>query len=56
VKTLTKKKKEKDNGLTDLELIHLKNISLLQYEELRRMTIEAERKQLMEDKEYQKTL
>jgi hypothetical protein len=49
-KALTKKKKEKDNVLKDLELINLKNVSLLQSEELRRMTVEVEKEQLMEDK------
>jgi hypothetical protein len=40
-----------------LELINLKNVSLLRSEELRRKTAKAKRKQLMEDKkEYQKTL
>jgi hypothetical protein len=34
VKTLTKEKKEKENVLIDLELINLKNVSLLQFEEL----------------------
>jgi len=29
VKALTKEKKEKENVLTDLELINLKNVSLL---------------------------
>jgi len=49
-KALTKKKKEKDNVLKDLELINLKNVSLLQSEELRRVTVEVEKEQLMEDK------
>jgi hypothetical protein len=44
VKALTKKKKEKENVLTDLELINLKNVSLLEFEELRRKTTEAKRK------------
>jgi hypothetical protein len=34
VKALTKEKKEKENVLIDLELINLKNVSLLQFEEL----------------------
>jgi hypothetical protein len=33
-----------------LELINLKNVSLLQFEELRRKTTEAKREHLMEDK------
>ncbi len=54
MKALTKEKKEKENVLIDLELINMKNISLLHSKELRRKTIEAEREQLMEDKkEYQ---
>jgi hypothetical protein len=54
VKTLIK---EKENVLIDLELINLKNVSLLQSEELRRKIVEAEREKLMEDKkEYQKKL
>jgi hypothetical protein len=43
VKALTKEKKEKENVLTDLELINLKNVSLLQSKEFRKKTIEAER-------------
>jgi hypothetical protein len=38
VKALIKKKKEKENVLTYLKLINLKNVSLLQYEELKRKT------------------
>jgi hypothetical protein len=41
VKAQTKNKKEKENVLTNLELINLKNVSLLQYEEFRRKTTEA---------------
>jgi hypothetical protein len=36
VRALTKEKKEKENVLTNLELINLKNVSLLEFEELRR--------------------
>jgi hypothetical protein len=43
VEALTKEKKEKVNVLTYLELINLKNVSLLQFNELRRKTIEAKR-------------
>jgi hypothetical protein len=43
VKALTKEKKEKENVLTDLELINLKNVSLLQFEEFKRKTIEVKR-------------
>jgi len=57
VKKLTKKKKEKENVLTNLELINLKNVFLLESKELRRKIAEVEREQLMEDKkEYHKTL
>ncbi len=43
--------------MTNLELINLKNVFLLQFEELKRKTIEAEREQLMEDKKkYQRIL
>ncbi len=57
VKALTEKKKEKDNVLIDLELINLKNVFLLQFEELRKKTTEVKREKLMEDKkEYQKTI
>jgi hypothetical protein len=40
VKALRKKK----NVLTDLELINLKNVSMLQFEELKRKTIKAKEK------------
>jgi hypothetical protein len=56
VKALTKEKKEKDNVLTDLELINLKHVSMLQFEELKRKTTEVERDHLMEDKEYQRIM
>ncbi len=57
MKTLTKEKKEKENVVTNLELINLKNVSMLQFKKFRIKTAEVEREQLMEDKkEYQKTL
>ncbi len=57
MKALTKEKKEKEDVLIDLELINLKNVSLLQFEEFKRKTTEVEGKQFMEDKkEYQRTL
>ncbi len=57
MKTLIKENKEKENVLIDLELINLKNVFLLQFEELRRKTIEVEKEKLVEDKkEYQRTL
>jgi ribosomal protein L24 len=44
VKALIKEKKEKDNVLTYLELINLKNVSLLQSKDLKRKTTKVERK------------
>jgi len=52
VKALTKEKKEKEDILTNLELVNLKNASLPQSEKLKRKTIEIEREKLMEEKEY----
>ncbi len=43
MKALTKEKKEKENVLTDLELINLKNVSLLEFEEFKRKKTKAER-------------
>ncbi len=42
--------------MIELELINLKNVSLLQFEKLKKKTTKAEQKQFMEDKEYQRTL
>jgi len=57
VKALTKEKKERENVLTNLELVYLKNVSLLQFEELRRKIIKVEKEKLLEEqKEYQKNL
>ncbi len=57
MKALTKEKKEKENVLTNLELINMNNVFLSQSKELRRKTTEAKIEQLMEDKkEYQRTL
>jgi hypothetical protein len=57
VKALTKEKKEKENVLTNLELVNLKNVSLLQFEELRRKATKVEKKKLLEEKkEYQMNL
>ncbi len=56
MKALTKEKKEKENVFANLELMNLKNVILLNFEELKRKTIEAEKKKLMEEKEYQKNL
>ncbi len=41
MKALTKEKKEKEDVLTGLQLINMKNVFLLQFEELRRKTTEA---------------
>ncbi len=56
VKELTQKKKEKENVLTNLELVNLKNASLLNFEKLKRKMIEAEKEKLVEKKEYQKNM
>ncbi len=56
VKALIKEKK-KENILTDLELVNLKNVSLLQFEELRRNITQADKQKLLEGKkEYQMNL
>jgi hypothetical protein len=44
VKALIKEKKEKEIFLTNLELINLKIVSLVQSEKLRRKRTEVERK------------
>jgi hypothetical protein len=57
VEALIKEKKEKENVLIDLELMNLKNISLLNSKELRTRIIEAEKKKLVEENtEYRKNL
>jgi hypothetical protein len=56
VKALTKEKKEKENVLTYLELMNLKNTSLLNFEKLKRKITKAKKKKLVEKKEYQKNL
>ncbi len=43
MKALIKEKKEKKNVLTNLELINLNNLFLLQSKELRIKTLEVER-------------
>jgi hypothetical protein len=48
VEAITQEKKE--NILTNLELINLKNASMFNYEEIRRTTIKVEIKELMEKK------
>jgi hypothetical protein len=57
VKAITKKKKENENVLTDLELVNMKNVFLLQFEEFKRKTTKVEKEKLMEDKKkYKRTL
>ncbi len=57
MEALIKEKKEEDNVLTYLELVNLKNASLLNFEELKRKTAEVKEKKLVEEnKEYQKNL
>ncbi len=56
MKTLIKEKKEKENVLTNLELVNLKNVSLLEFEELRRKTTKAEKEKLLQEKEYKMNL
>jgi hypothetical protein len=46
VKALTKKKKEKKNVSTYLELMNLKHVSLMQFEKLRRKTKKAKKDKL----------
>jgi GTPase SAR1 family protein len=46
---MIKEKKEKENVLTYLELVNLKNVSLLQYEELKRKITKVEKKNLLEE-------
>jgi hypothetical protein len=50
VKALIKEKKEKENIKPDLELVNLKNVSLLQYEKLKRKIIEAKKEKLLEER------
>ncbi len=50
MKGLIKEKKEKENIKPDLELVNLKNVSLLQSEKLKRKIIEAKKEKLLEEK------
>jgi hypothetical protein len=50
------KEKKKENVLIDLELVNLKNVSLLQSEKLRRKITEVDKEKLLEEKEYQMNL
>ncbi len=56
VKALIKEKKEKENVLTYLELVNMKNVYLLQSEKIKRKIIKAKREKLIEDNEYQRNL
>jgi hypothetical protein len=57
VEALTKEKKEKENVLIDLELVNLKTVSLLNFEEFKRKATEARKKKLVEaNKEYHRNL
>jgi hypothetical protein len=42
VESRTQEKKEKENVLIDMELINLNNVSMFNYEEIKRKTIEAD--------------
>ncbi len=52
VKALAKEKKEKENVLTYFKLVNLKNVFLLQFEKIKRKTIEVEKEKLLEEKKY----
>ncbi len=57
VEALTKENKEKDNVLTDLELVNLKNDSMLNFEKLKKRVGESEKQKLVDaNKEYQRNL
>ncbi len=57
MKALIKEKKEKENVLTYLELVNLKNVSKLQFEELKRKATKVQKEKLLEEKkEYQMNL
>ncbi len=43
MEALTKEKKEKDNLLIDLELVNMKNASLLNFEKFKRKTTHAKK-------------
>jgi hypothetical protein len=53
MEALIKEKKEKENVLTNLELVNLKSDSLLNFEEFRRKVGKAKKKKLVEaNKKY----
>jgi len=57
VEATTKEKKEKENVLTYLQLVNLRSVSLLKFEEFKRSIVEVEKEKLAEaNKEYQKNL
>jgi hypothetical protein len=47
---VTKEKKEKENVLTNLELVNLKNVFLLQSKKLRKKTTKVDKEKLLEEK------
>jgi hypothetical protein len=57
VQSLAKEKKEKGNVLTNLELVNLKNASMLNFEKLRKRIAKVEKEKLVEEnKEYQRNI
>ncbi len=53
MEALTKEKKEKENVLIDLEVVNLKNASLLNSEDFKRKIAKANKEKLVkENKEY----
>jgi hypothetical protein len=50
MKALIKEKKENENVLTNLELVNLKNVFLLQYKKLKRKTTKVEKEKLLDEK------
>jgi hypothetical protein len=50
VKALIKENKEKENVLTYFELVNLKNVSKLQFKELKRKATKVQKEKLLEEK------
>ncbi len=48
VESPTQEKKEKENVLIDMELINLKNVSILNFEEIKRRIIEVDIEKMVE--------
>ncbi len=48
VDALTQKKKDKENVLIDMEMINLKNVSMLNFEEIKRRIIEVDIEKMVE--------